>query len=304
MDLYEAHKEHRDQFEILAFHDASAKTFAELDEKLKTPKKSYWHGKDLPFPILLDDTGETLKTYEIRAFPTTILIDPDGKLVGEAGEEELEKKLPSLPVAVRLARAMDKNVTISFDDPPLDDAVTTMARLAHVDIRLDAESLKKAGIAPDTKVPFKMQGIVSFRSALSLLLSAHDLTFEKDEKGLVVTTGKSISTAAAPLSEPQQTCARRIEALLDGTKSFDLQQQSLAQVAQYFEQATGENFVLDPAARRAGSLDPMTKVTGTATDVPLRQGLQRLLDPVGLTIVVRDEVVVITPKSKPQAKLP
>jgi len=46
----------------------------------------------------------------------------------------------------------------------------------------------------------------------------------------------------------------------------------------------------------------MTKVTGPVTDVPSREGLQKLLDPVGLTIVVRDEVVVITPKSKPQPK--
>ena len=47
----------------------------------------------------------------------------------------------------------------------------------------------------------------------------------------------------------------------------------------------------------------MTKVTGSATDFPLREGLQKLLDPVGLTIVVRDEVVVITTKCKPRAKL-
>lgn len=304
MELYEAHKEHRAQFEILAFHDSSAKTFAELDERLKGPKQSYWHGKDLPFPILLDETGETLKTYEIRAFPTTILIDPDGKLVGEAGEEELEKKLPPLPLAVRLARAMDKNIIISFDDPPLNRAVENLAQLVHLDIRLDGDSLQKAGIAPDAKVPFKMQGMVSFRSAMNLLLGAYDLTFEKDDKGLVVTAGKSPSAGAESLSEPQQTCARRIESMLDAKKSFDLQQQSLADVAQYFEQAIGENFVLDPAARRAGSLDPMTKVTGSAKDVPLREGLHKLLDPVGLTFVVRDEVVVITAKSKPQAKLP
>src|SRR5438552_13561733 len=42
---------------------------------------------------------------------------------------------------------------------------------------------------------------------------------------------------------------------------------------------------------------------GSVTDVPLREGLQKLLDPVGLTIVVRDEVVVITTKCKPRAKL-
>jgi hypothetical protein len=90
IDLYEAHAAHRDQFEIIAFHDDTAKNFAELDEKLKRIKKAAWGGKDLPFPILLDETGETIKTFGVNKFPTTILIDPDGKLVGESDESVLE----------------------------------------------------------------------------------------------------------------------------------------------------------------------------------------------------------------------
>jgi hypothetical protein len=301
MELYEAHQDHRDQFEILAFHDATAKTFTELDQKMEAPKKNFWHGKDLPFPILLDATGETLKTYEIRFFPTTILIDPEGKLVGEAGEAELEKKLPPLSAAARqarLSRVLDKYVGISFNDPALAPAIQMLAEQAQIDIRIDAASLQKAGIATDTKVPFQMQGMVSLRSALNLLLAAHNLTFEKDEKGLVVIAGKFSPRSTPALSEPQRTCAERIEKMLDGKRSFDFRQKSLTEIAQFFEQATTENFVLDPAARRAGLLDSKMKVSGAATDLPLRQGLQQLLDPVGLAFVVRDEVVVLTPKPK------
>ncbi|HLJ93707.1 MAG TPA: TlpA disulfide reductase family protein [Gemmataceae bacterium] len=304
INLYETHKEHRDQFEILAFHDATAKTFAELDPKLEGPKKTYWHGKDLPFPILLDSTGETLKTYEIRAFPTTILIDPEGKLVGESGEAELESKLPPLPIAVRLEKAMDRNVVFFLNDPPLDQAVQQLARLGRVDIRLDEASLKKSGIALDTKMPFKMQGSVSLRSALNLLLGAYDLKLEKDDKGLIVTTGKAAPAEGSALSEPQQACAQRIEKVLNNKKSFNLREKSLAEVAQYFERATGENFVLDPAARRTGLLDPKAMISATVTDLPLREGLHKLLEPVGLTIAIRDEVVVIVPKSKPSANSP
>ena len=81
MKFYEEHKDQRDKFEILAFHDARAKTFAELDEKLKPIIADKWGGKPLPFPILLDATEETIKAWEIRAFPTIIVIDPEGKLV-------------------------------------------------------------------------------------------------------------------------------------------------------------------------------------------------------------------------------
>lgn len=93
IDFYE--KEKSDRFEILAFHDASVKSFAELDEKLVEIKKKQWKGRDLPFPILLDASGETVKQFGIHAYPTTILIDPEGRLVGEASEVELRQALES-----------------------------------------------------------------------------------------------------------------------------------------------------------------------------------------------------------------
>jgi hypothetical protein len=133
---------------------------------------------------------------------------------------------------------------------------------------------------------------------LNLLLSAHDLTFVQDDKGLVVTARKAAPAAPAKLSEPQRICAKRIEAMLDGKLSFNLQDKKLAEVCQYFEETTQENFVLDPVARRAGQLDPTTTVSGSVQDVPLREGLEKLLGPLGLKAVVRDEVVVITPRTK------
>ena len=92
MKLYEEYKDD-DRFEILAFHDARAKTFEELDEKLKPIIEKRWEGKELPFPILLDATGQTIKDYGVRAFPTIILIDPDGNLVKRGNEKILEEKL-------------------------------------------------------------------------------------------------------------------------------------------------------------------------------------------------------------------
>ncbi len=91
IDFYE--KEKSDRFEILAFHDATVKSFEELDEKLATIKDKHWKGRALPFPILLDATGETIKQFGIHAFPTTILIDPEGRLVGEGSEVELKQAL-------------------------------------------------------------------------------------------------------------------------------------------------------------------------------------------------------------------
>lgn len=91
IDFYE--REKNDRFEIVAFHDGTVKDFAELDRKLVEIKAKRWKGRDLPFPVLLDSSGKTVETFGIQGFPTTLLIDPQGRLVGEADVTELAKRL-------------------------------------------------------------------------------------------------------------------------------------------------------------------------------------------------------------------
>ncbi len=70
------------------------KTFQEMDEKLKSNKTiEAWGGRNLPFPVLLDSTGATVKRYDIVRYPTTLLVDPNGVLVGEGDEKDLARKL-------------------------------------------------------------------------------------------------------------------------------------------------------------------------------------------------------------------
>jgi len=99
MKFYEEHEKDRDKFEIIAFHDARASSIEDMEKKLKdrgiVEKK--WGGKDLPFPVLIDSTGETIKAYGISAFPTMVLIDPKGNLVGKSNERELLKKIMEEP---------------------------------------------------------------------------------------------------------------------------------------------------------------------------------------------------------------
>ena len=93
MRFWDKHAAERERFAILAFHDSSAKDFAELDAKLAPIVANRWNGRALPFPILLDATGETIETWGIHAFPTTVLIDPEGKLVLPGLADELEAAL-------------------------------------------------------------------------------------------------------------------------------------------------------------------------------------------------------------------
>jgi hypothetical protein len=293
IDFYEDHKADRDKFEILAFHDAQAKNFAELDKKLEPIIKNTWGGRPLPFPILLDSTGETVEKFGIRAFPTILLIDPEGRLVGEANEEELEKHLPPIPLAERVPKALDRNVTVYFNDPTLKQASDMISKAAKIPIKLDPGALQSAGVAPETKVPLTIAGIVSTRSALHLLLDAIGLDVETTDEGFKVVRRTAGSSQSRPLSKPQETCARRIEEKLKTRARFRFDKATLEEVARYFEQQTTENFVLDPAGRKSGAIDPKAAVSGSAEDQPLGASIELLLRPLGLRLEVRDEVVVI-----------
>ena len=298
IDFYEAHKKDRDKFEILAFHDGTVKDFADLDKKMEAPKKKYWDGRDLPFPILLDATGQTIKDFGIRAFPTTILIDPEGKLVGQAREEDLEDKLPPLPMPVRIAAALDRTIGFGIEEPTLEDAMRTLAQRAHVPIRLDQANLKEVGITPQTRIPLEMGALVTLRSALNLVLDAHcSLTYEQDDKGLVIRHRKH-DTPPAPLSPTpsakQRSAAKSIEQTLDRKISFEFQDKPLREATQYLENKIRVDLILSPLDRKEGLLDPKSPVTCAVKDVPLREALHKLLEPIGVTYTIRDEVIVLT----------
>ncbi len=299
IDLYESHKKDGDKFEILAFHDGTAKDFAELDKNLPRTRKRYWGGRDLPFPVLLDATGQTIKDWGVRAFPTMLLIDPEGKLVGEVSEEELEKKLPAQPLSVRIERGLDRGVRLGVKDPTLEGACMTLSRVSRLPIRLDENDLKAAGISyAEARVPFTWVGSISLRSALALLLEADGLTYERDDEGLVIRTRKDGASPPEPLSERQRTAIKRIEKELDKKVSFDFKAKPLAEVARFFDEQIDESFVLSPRDRKAGRLDPKKPVSGSAKDVPIREALKALLEPIGVSYTIRDELVVLTAKPK------
>ena len=71
-------------------------SIAEMDQKLVESKARFWNGRDIPFPVALDgggntqikDTpytsvGATTAAYGVQNFPTKLLINRDGKLIGE-----------------------------------------------------------------------------------------------------------------------------------------------------------------------------------------------------------------------------
>ena len=68
---------------VIGVHDDKAKSIAEMDSKLADTRKMIWKGRDIPFPVALDGGGKggTVAEYHVELWPTTVIIDREGKLV-------------------------------------------------------------------------------------------------------------------------------------------------------------------------------------------------------------------------------
>jgi len=289
-------RDHRDKFVILTFHDTSAKSLDELEPRLEQVSKLHWGGKPLPLPILLDATGQTAKNYNVRAYPTAFLIDPEGRLVrftGRVGKDLRDKLVPLSPDR-RLARELDEPLTFGIDEMPLDLALYYLVGWGdHGEVRPIPEALKAAGVDPGELIPLTLTARLTHRSWLELFLSPFSLTYEIRNGDIVLTARKSGGVPAAA-SARQREAAQRLEGVLTKKLIFDFRATSLADVVKTLADRTGEPFAIDPVARRAGSVDAEATVTGSDQGQPLGAALDQILKPLGMHPVIRDEVVLLT----------
>jgi thiol-disulfide isomerase/thioredoxin len=311
------HAPDKDKFVILTVHEREINDFATLDEKLKPIIRRTWHGRAFPFPILLDTSGAMIKDYGVHGFPTAVLIDPEGRVVdfgrkwGELGswvcEEFLASKLPSLPPAQRMARELDRGLALGVDeDQTLAELLKFYSDIGRIRIHLEPDELKAVGIDENIHVPLKAGGRLSLRAWLNLALEPIGLTYVADHNGLRIvrrSPGNLRSTGNLQLSLPspwQEAENALVEEALKQKITFAFHGESLKQVIAALETKTDETFLLDPAARLAGAVNPDKTVTASAVDEPVSSALSRLLAPLGMTYVVRDEAVVLTSASDQQ----
>jgi thiol-disulfide isomerase/thioredoxin len=104
-ELMALHDKYNDKgLVIVAVHDDSAESIADMDHRLEKARSEIWGGRDLPFLVALDGGGETqvegrkgkasgatTAAYGINSFPTTVLIDRDGIVQGRCRASETDR---------------------------------------------------------------------------------------------------------------------------------------------------------------------------------------------------------------------
>lgn len=94
--LMKLHEEYHDKgLVIIAVHDDSAASIADMDSRLTQARQTLWGGNDIPFCVALDGggttkipnyngaaQGATTAAYGVQMFPTQVIIDRDGVVLG------------------------------------------------------------------------------------------------------------------------------------------------------------------------------------------------------------------------------
>jgi len=114
--LMAIHEQFSDQgLVVLGVHDASVGSIAEMDENLVSIRKNLWMDHDINYAVAIDrpdpaktdgakrrGTGATVAAYGIEHFPTLLLIDPSGKLVGTFQATSLDEKIARLETLLQV----------------------------------------------------------------------------------------------------------------------------------------------------------------------------------------------------------
>lgn len=177
MEFHDEFADRQNDFEILAFHDPKATTLEQLDAELVRIKADIWGGRDLPFPILLDDSGKTIQDFGIKSFPTLVVIDPDGKIVRHGGIATVRNALlEASPAYEALVKSLGNARSKKKLQKALREVLKTGGDVAGLALyNFAKDGLKKSQSDPVTETMDELGG----RYAVSYFLGDQGLRSEK-----------------------------------------------------------------------------------------------------------------------------
>ena len=102
--LMEVHDQFKDKpVEWLSIHTPNLKTFEEFDREVAKCEERDWSKKKLPFTAVLDHpvtdqdySGKTSERYGVAEWPTLIVVDQQGKVVGPVNKKMLAETITQL----------------------------------------------------------------------------------------------------------------------------------------------------------------------------------------------------------------
>gem|GEM_PF-5433166 len=295
--LYKEHQDHHDQFELIAIHDSSVKSFADLDERMEAILGEAWPAPE--FPLAIDKDNETRTAFSVSGNPSYLVISPEGRIVGDS-LRELEKNLPPRKPSVVIANYFDVKDSAhhNWNTTTVGKALQFFSSELRQKVQLDPETATKSNISNDSPVPlFIANARLSLRSQEQLMFRPMGLKIEANDSSrqLVLRAASEGEEALSPLQlETHQQLEERLQGLVS-SKLCDLVLSEIAlaeaieRVALHFNLSMGiHSSVLNRTTQQ---------VSGVVENSALKTSLNELLKSLDLCVAVQRELVMVQPSN-------
>jgi hypothetical protein len=290
-----------DQPTAIEFVDTPFKdVIAELGRQHRVPIRLLRETYEAGYVLRDQPVTRAFRKISLRSV-LNLLLDPlqldyrvtdQGEILIIAAEDR--NKPVRRPVSAVQAAAAERNrrlleqktITLGFVDTPFKDVIAWIADEVEVPFVIDELALDAVQLQPDSPVTKNLKDMPLHR-ALTGFLYPYDLDVELRDEVFIVTK-RDPRKPRRPIPDDLKRAARTPVVIeLDRPELRD----ALAECA---DQAN-VTIVIDHRIERAG-IKPDTKVIGPLAKMPLRDALQKILEPIGLQAKVIDEVLFITTK--------
>jgi RNA polymerase sigma factor (sigma-70 family) len=263
---------------------------------------------------------EPRRTYTLNDVERRIV--ESARRILEAAEKEIVEKL-------------GRPISLHFDNATLSEVIKHIATTARINVVLDNAGLWLEKVKPETPVSIQVDG-VQLRGALDLILKPLNLRYVIEDEVLKITSAAKINRAAEDAAaddgaeefgelalDGRRPAARRLPDGRPAPFHFKEYPQAVARIEAALEQETSIEFVDTPLSEAVQYISNVHHITimidkpeltnvGIATDEPvnliisdikLESMFNLLLEPLELTYLIRDEVLMITTTEKAENTL-
>ena len=218
------------------------------------------------------------------------------------------RKEPLLESELRIYRALDERCEVSFNGTRLSVVMKFFKDKYRVPIVLDESKLERVNLTPDEPITLELPA-VSFRSALRLILNPLDLTFVIRNEVLLITSYEEAAKAEDPISHwnpvgRERESERKIFQALSNRDEVNFNGTPLSSVMKFFKENHQVPIVIYEKALEGVNITPDEPITLDLPAVSFRSALNLILEPLELTYVIENEVLLITSKAKALAEHP
>ncbi|MHC4179292.1 MAG: toxin-antitoxin system YwqK family antitoxin [Planctomycetota bacterium] len=193
--------------------------------------------------------------------------------------------------------AFHSPLDIHFEATPLVDVLAFFQDLFEIPVRVDEESLKSADTSSDDLLITCDMRDAAPLSALQQILHSVGLTFLVDQQGLLV-TDERLSRNVRNMLRPEAIPSEGLAQTLDEPVDVSWSDTPLSEVLAQFEETHGLDIRVDERVIGNPPTTLNTRVTASISGVSLHAALTVMLNELGFSWRVEDDVVFIAPPER------